>query len=144
MFDYFKAQGLNNLIWVWTTQTGYSYDATKGIVYDDEWYPGDEYVDIVGRDEYTMTAEKSVAEFEALVAKYPGKIVTLSECGTVGKLSEQWAGGAQWSWAMPWYDYDVDNGKKPFSEHMHANVEWWQDAMDCEFVVSRDDLPSFK
>lgn len=144
MFDYFKAQGLNNLIWVWTTQTGYSYDASKGIVYDDEWYPGDEYVDIVGRDEYKMTTEMSAAEFEALVAKYPGKIVTLSECGSVGKLSEQWAAGAQWSWAMPWYDYDVDNGKNPFSQHQHANAEWWQDAMDCEFVVSRDDLPSFK
>lgn len=144
MFDYFKAQGLNNLIWVWTTQTGYSYDTKKGIVYDDEWYPGDEYVDIVGRDEYEMTSEMSATEFEALVAKYPGKIVTLSECGSVGKLSEQWAVGAQWSWAMPWYDYDVDNSGRPFSEHQHANAEWWQDAMDCEFVVSRDDLPSFK
>lgn len=33
MFDYFKAQGLDNLIWVWTTETG-----------DADWYPGDEYV----------------------------------------------------------------------------------------------------
>lgn len=28
MFNYFKAEGLNNLIWVWTTETG-----------DDDWYP---------------------------------------------------------------------------------------------------------
>ncbi len=37
MFDYFEEQGLNNLIWVWTTQTK-----------DNAFYPGDEYVDIVG------------------------------------------------------------------------------------------------
>ncbi|MDR0420534.1 MAG: Ig-like domain-containing protein, partial [Prevotellaceae bacterium] len=45
MFDYFQQQGLNNLIWVWTTQTK-----------DASFYPGDDYVDIVGRDIYNMTS----------------------------------------------------------------------------------------
>lgn len=40
-FNYFKKEGINNLIWVWTTQTK-----------DSEFYPGDEYVDMVGRDMY--------------------------------------------------------------------------------------------
>ena len=41
MFNYFKTEGLDNLIWVWTTEGN-----------DADWYPGDQYVDIVGRDVY--------------------------------------------------------------------------------------------
>lgn len=37
IFNYFKKEGINNLIWVWTTQTK-----------DSEFYPGDEYVDMWG------------------------------------------------------------------------------------------------
>lgn len=143
MFDYFKAEGLNNLIWVWTTQTGYGYDESKGILLDKDWYPGDEYVDIVGRDEYTKTAEQSAEEFEAIRTAFPKKMVTLSECGSVAKLSEQIAEGAAWSWAMPWYDDTADEAKS-LDNHQHADTKWWKDAMNCENVVSRADLPSFK
>lgn len=142
MFDYFKAQGLNNLIWVWTTQTGYGYDAKKGILSDADWYPGDEYVDFIGRDEYTRTVEESAAEFEAIRSAFPKKMVTLSECGSVAKLSDQIAEGALWSWAMPWYDYDADQAKS-LDKHQHADTSWWKDAMSNENVISRDDLPSF-
>ncbi len=144
MFDYFKAQGLNNLIWVWTTQTGYGYDETKGILYDEEWYPGDEYVDIVGRDEYTKNAEESAAEFEAIRATFPKKMVTLSECGSVSYLSAQFNEGAVWSWAMPWYDYTADNETHSLDNHQHANTNWWMNAMSCENVISRDQLPNLK
>lgn len=143
MFDYFKSQGLNNLIWVWTTQTGYGYDKSKGVMDDSDWYPGDDYVDIIGRDEYTLSASQSAEEFSAICSTFPGKIVTLSECGSVAKLSEQMADGVMWSWAMPWYDYDADNAGS-LDKHAHADTEWWKDAMICESVVSRDQLPSFK
>lgn len=143
MFDYFKSQGLNNLIWVWTTQTGYGYDKSKGILDDADWYPGDEYVDIIGRDEYTLSASQSADEYDEICATFPGKIVTLSECGGVAKLSEQMAEGAMWSWAMPWYDGDADKAGS-LKNHGHANTEWWTDAMNCDNVVTRDQLPSFK
>lgn len=80
MFNYFKAEGLNNLIWVWTTETG-----------DDDWYPGDAYVDIVGRDIYTKDAGTCASDYSSIVVAYGNKMVALSECGTVGKISEQWA-----------------------------------------------------
>ncbi len=144
MFNYFQEQGLNNLIWVWTTQTGYGYDTKKGIVNDSEWYPGDEYVDVVGRDEYSLTLEQSIAEYEAIRSAFPNKLTTLSECGSVAKMSEQIAGGAAWSWVMPWYDYDADNTAKSLDKHQHANTQWWKDAMSNENVVTRDQLPSFK
>ena len=129
MFNYFKAQGLNNLIWVWTTEGN-----------DPDWYPGDEYVDMIGRDIYEKSTEHCVSEFNSIAAKYGSKVVSLSECGTVGNISEQWNAGARWSWFMPWYDGADDDGN-PIT---HADEAWWKDAMNQDFVVSRDQLPSFK
>lgn len=129
MFDYFKAQGLDNLIWVWTTETG-----------DDDWYPGDQYVDIIGRDIYTKDAEGCAAQYAAISAAYGNKMVTLSECGSVGLMSEQWAAGGKWGWFMPWYDGANEDG----TPIIHADEAWWQDAMKQEFVISREDLPSMR
>ena len=55
-----NVHGLNNLIWVWNGQ-------------DAAWYPGDEYVDIIGEDiypgEHVYTSQyMRVPRFEALVA----------------------------------------------------------------------------
>lgn len=133
MFDYFKAQGLDNLIWVWTTETG-----------DTDWYPGDQYVDIIGRDLYGNDAADCASQYQMTVSEHGNKMVTLSECGAnidtnaeLGLLSEQWNAGARWLWFMPWYDGDG-------ASLSHANQEWWLDAMSQTYVISRDQLPSFK
>ena len=133
MFDYFKAQGLNNLIWVWTSETG-----------DADWYPGDAYVDIIGRDLYGNDAVDCAAQYRILTNDFGNKMITLSECGyseytdsTVGLLSEQWNAGARWLWFMPWYD-------SAESTSFHADEAWWQDAMNQDYVVSRDELPDFR
>lgn len=126
MFNYFKTEGLDNLIWVWTTEGN-----------DADWYPGDQYVDIVGRDIYNKETADCVSEYTSIAGNYGNKIVSLSECGTVGLISEQWASGARWSWFMPWYDGTNEDG----SPVVHADEAWWKDAMSQEFVVSRDELP---
>lgn len=71
-------------------------------------------------------------------------MVALSECGAyidtnskLGLLSEQWNAGARWLWFMPWYDNDG-------AALSHADKEWWQDAMSQSYVITRDQLPSFK
>ncbi|MDD3320977.1 MAG: glycosyl hydrolase [Paludibacter sp.] len=138
MFDYFNAQGLNNLIWVWTTQTK-----------DNAYYPGDNYVDIVGRDIYNKASVSAIAsEFNSIQQTYPTKMVTLSEFGNVAKISEQWIGGAKWSYFMPWYDYNRTNSMtdSDFSstEHEHANAAWWNDAVNAASVITRDKMPSLK
>lgn len=129
MFNYFKTEGLDNLIWVWTTEGD-----------DADWYPGDQYVDIVGRDIYNKETADCVSEYTSIAGNYGNKIVSLSECGTVGLISEQWASGARWSWFMPWYDGTNEDG----SPVVHADEAWWKDAMSQEFVVSREDLPSME
>lgn len=136
MFDYFKAQGLNNLIWVWTTETG-----------DENWYPGDAYVDIIGRDLYGNSSDDCASEYTSIAGTYGNKMIALSECGysattssIVGKISEQWTAGAHWLWFMPWYAGVNDDG----SPVAHADQAWWQDAMQQSFVITRDQVSSMK
>lgn len=130
MFDYFTERGLNNLIWVFTSESD-----------DTDWYPGDDYVDIVGRDLYGNDADDCADEYSTLVGNYGNKMITLSECGysdgsLVGNISDQWESGARWLWFMPWYDSDdTEEGE------YHNTEDWWEDAMDQDYVISRDDLP---
>jgi mannan endo-1,4-beta-mannosidase len=126
MSDYFKSEGVNNLIWVWTSESD-----------DDNWYPGDEYVDIIGRDIYDKGTSDCTSIYRSEFARYGHKIIALSECGTVGLLSEQWGAGTRWSWFMPWYDI-VDSGNK------HATDNWWKDAMNQTYVITRDQVPGMR
>ncbi len=135
MFNYFKNKGINNLIWVWTTQSG-----------DDEFYPGDDYVDIIGRDIYGESSAANIAaQFTSIQESYPDKIITLSECGNVATISEQWTSGAKWSYYMPWYDYDRTNDTSgsefTSAEHGSANADWWINAFNNENVITRDEIP---
>lgn len=130
MFDYFKEKGLNNLIWVWTTQTK-----------DAEFYPGDDYVDIIGRDIYNETSgADNAAQYNLICSSYSQKMIALSECGSVAKYSEQWKENARWAFFMPWYQYDATT----LVGHQHADEAWWKDAMNQDFVISREDLPSME
>nr|WP_319397542.1 glycosyl hydrolase [uncultured Carboxylicivirga sp.] len=138
MFDYFESRGLNNLIWVWTTQTK-----------DNDFYPGDEYVDIIGRDIYNNSNPSNIAsQYNTIQNTYPNKMVTLSEMGAVSPVSEQWNSGARWSYFMPWYDYertnDVNGDAFKDTKHVHANAQWWIDAMSQTYVITRDQMPSLK
>lgn len=124
MFDFFKEKGINNLIWVWTTQ-----------LKDADYYPGDAYVDIIGRDIYNQTAAADNAvQFESILASYPRKMIALSECGNVARISAQWEAGTHWLFFMPWYQYDATT----LVGHEHADEAWWQDAFECSFVLDRE------
>lgn len=138
MFDYFAGQGLNNLIWVWTTE-----------LKDDAFYPGDNYVDIVGRDIYGNSDASDIAnQFKAIQAAYPKKMVALSEMGGLPTISQQLGSGAAWSYFMPWYDYDrtVNPGSSAYesTSHGNADIAWWKDAFANQAVISRDEIPNLK
>lgn len=137
MFSTFKEKGLNNLIWVWTSQGG-----------DLDWYPGDEYVDIIGCDIYKKSLSEILSLHNTLTEDFPDKMITLSEFGTVPDLSAQWNVGVKWSWMMPWYDYDRTNNPSSdaFKEgsHIHANIEYWKKVFEGDYVITRDKMPSLK
>ena len=123
---------LNNLIWIWNAQMG-----------DHDWYPGDDVVDVVGRDSYYALQYPLMKEFKLLQKEYPGKLITLAECGNgdevhMSKWSEIWQEGSRWSWFMTWYDYDYDNGNS--DTHKFADRTWWNEAFASGTVRDRDQM----
>lgn len=135
MFNYFKEAGLRNLIWVWTTQTSMESDA------DYEYYPGVDYVDIVGRDIYNNTNASDIAsQYTTITRMVTDKMVTLSENGNVSDMDAQWNSGAKWLYFMPWYDNDND-WSESFA-HDHATIAWWKKSFSNSAVLDLSALPS--
>lgn len=139
MFDYFKAKGLDNLIWVWTTQIGVGSDGSENWYCKDDsnWYPGDEYVDIIARDNYNKAkASASVTEFETIQKFWPNKMIALGENGNIAKISEIFKAGGKYSYFMPWYTYNLTD----LNNSTHAKLDWWQDAASCNDVIFVENL----
>ncbi len=123
MFTYFQEQGVNNLVWVFTCDED-----------DYNWYPGDEYVDLVGADIYNVSSTTTIAtQFEDMQNLYPNKMVALSECGAVPTVTDMFDAGAKWSYFMPWSG-DYSDGVPMASD------DWWTTAMQSDLVIKLDDL----
>jgi len=135
MFQQFTAvHGLDNLIWVWTTDE--AGDALN-------WYPGDQYVDILGRDYYYYPR---IADHASLVSSFENvkdifggtKIIALAECGSVPYPDSMAADGANWSYFMPWYgDYTMDGWA-----HDNTAADW-KSIMNNDYVITLDKMPGW-
>jgi mannan endo-1,4-beta-mannosidase len=120
--------GLKNLIWVWTREPN-----------DNAWYPGDEFVDIVGRDIYkTGDHSSQIAEFNSMNSLYSTKkMITLSECGSIPDADNLQKDAAAWSWFMPWYgDYTRNS--------THNSLDLWKKLFASTYVITLDEMPSLK
>jgi mannan endo-1,4-beta-mannosidase len=129
MFDRMvNYHGLNNLIWVWTREPN-----------DESWYPGDEIVDIVGRDLYVEGDHSShVTEWTEMNNLYSKtKIITMSECGSFPDPDNLVNDGAAWSWFMPWYGAFVRDSKYNF-------LSLWKKTLAHEYVLTLDEMPDLK
>ena len=137
MFDYFKQKGVKNLIWIWTTQN-YNGNSSQ-YNQDTDWYPGDNYVDMVARDLYGSTAAKNSQEFNEIQTYYSNKMVVLGECGKgdsgeQGRMSDCWNAGAKWGHFMVWYE------RGQGSTDTMCSDAWWNDAMSNPNVITRDQV----
>lgn len=98
MFDRFtRHHRLDNLIWVWTTTD--NDDAL-------EWYPGDNYVDILAADLYFPPGVHGdfFTVFDRLRERYQGrKPIALGECGVIPAINPH----AHWLWFLVWDDFIV-------------------------------------
>ena len=142
LYDQFtNVHGLNNLIWVWTV------DATVGCEdqYDD-WYPGDDVVDIVGVDIYENNTDAKTRQFQALVDVTKGnKLVSVSECGNIPDPDKCFAQGNAWSWFMVWCTYDENNNLALSNKDWNLNTKtWWSTVMGSKYVINREDMPNLK
>lgn len=142
MYKRFQAEGLDNLIWVWTQAAAWKKPYSEGY----RWYPGDEYVDIVSIDIYNESSAENIKTscYDFLCQSSPDKLVALTECGNVPTIREQWNAGCKWVFFMPWYDHGRTSKlqSKDFQSRDHGNADaaWWQDAFSVDYVLSRDDF----
>lgn len=123
--------GLNNLIWVWTS------DAAGDAL---DWYPGDEYVDIIGMDIYPGENQhgSQYVNFDKVKKIYAGKkILALSECGSIPAVNGMFQNGDIWSWFMPW------NGKYTRSND-HNGAAFLSTLFNDDRVITRDQMPDLK
>ncbi len=121
---------LNNLIWVWNAQAK-------------DWYPGDEYVDIVGEDIYADAFDYSsqASKFRSVLG-YPDtpKLTALSENGVVMDPDLCARDNVYWLWFNVW------SGDFLFDAAFNTNQKSTEDeilikAYNSEYVLTLDELP---
>ena len=83
---------LHNLIWVFTSAG------------NKEWYPGDEYVDVVGIDNYPADLRDTCSvDWETLQSQFAGrKLLAISEFGGVPDVQRMHQFGECWSYFVSW------------------------------------------
>ncbi|MCM1177156.1 MAG: Ig-like domain-containing protein [Clostridium sp.] len=142
LYDQFtNVHGLDNLIWVWTV------DVTEGCENEYlDWYPGNEYVDIVGVDIYEDNTGAKDRQYNALVELTGGrKLVTVSECGNIPDPSACMEAGNKWSWFMVWPSSDQSGNLSitPVSYPLNT-AALWKSVMSGPYTLAREDMPSLK
>jgi len=133
MFDYFsQTKGLDNLLWVYSPNHGAKTAA---------YYPGDNYVDLVGLDAYTDFVDPEHVKGQPEVARLP-KPFGFTEFGPFGPQN-------------PPGDYDYLHFLEGVTNHfpqavffMSWNWKWslarnqhTQELLAHPWLVNRDDLP---
>ena len=127
MFNKFTNEhGLKNLIWIWTSE------ANNNAL---NWYPGDEYVDIIGLDIYDEGNHGSqMLAFEELKRIYKGKkMLALSECGSIPSMDAMKRDRAIWSFYMPWYGSHTKNP-------IWNTVDVWKASLSDPDVITLDKI----
>lgn len=125
--------GLDNLIWVWNGQRT-------------DWYPGDEYVDIIGMDIYADANDYTSQEerFEYIRASTStNKIIALTENGVVFDVDSAFdSGSARWAWFATWSgDYAVKDGQ--LSE-LYTSKDQWIKSFQSERALTLHELPDWR
>lgn len=104
--------GCNNLIWVYNGQSA-------------DWYPGDEYVDIVGEDIYpgNHVYDPQVSHFkQAINYGSKTKITALTENGCIFDIDSAVSINALWSWFMTWGNEFTVNGSNYSEKYTEKSV----------------------
>jgi len=118
---------LTNLIWVWNGQ-------------HKDWYPGDEYVDIIGEDIYVGAhdhSSQSAKFFEVKAYTAADKMVVLSENGSLVDPELAKRDGAMWGYWCVW------NGDFATTEQF-TTFEMLKRVYNSEYVMTLEDLPDLK
>lgn len=124
MYDrYTNYWGLDNLIW----NLGYCGDVNDG------WYPGDEYVDIIGADTYVNHTDSLVGIYSK-TAQVAQKPVCLHENGPIPDPDKLEADGSKWLWFMTWHTSFIDSNEINTASYLNK-------VYNSEYLLTLDELP---
>ena len=121
---YTRDFGLDNLVWVlgYTSQPG------------TDWYPGDEYVDIAGADNYATGPQAEMYRATELVVG-PERLIAYHECGPIPPPDELVGQQIPWSWFLTWHTIHIREQNTP--EYLRA-------VNHHPYVITHDKLPYLK
>ncbi|MBP1757024.1 MAG: xylanase, partial [Firmicutes bacterium] len=126
---------IHNLIWVWNGQ-------------NKDWYPGDEYVDIVGTDIYPgeRVYSSQAANFQKLV-DWTGdtrKIVAMTENGCMFDPERAVRDDAMWSYFGTWEgEFLTLNNTYTLSER-YTETDMLVKVYNSDRVITLDELPDLR
>ena len=132
MYEYFtKEKGIHNLIWLWNGQNR-------------KFYPGSEYVDMLGDDIYANN--KDYSGQSSAFTKYSiidiTKPLALSECGVIPSLERMQSEGAMWSFFMVWNDGKKGEDNENFWNGQAKNPDSHKlEIYQSELAITLDKLP---
>lgn len=123
--------GVNNLIWVWNGQVP-------------SYYPGDDYVDIIGEDIYNARNDYVSNYFSrfqnALGYTNTHKVIALSENGTLFDFDEAFGTNAKWSYFCSWTsDYSISG-----SYNNADNKAIWKKVYNNDKAITLSKVPYLK
>jgi mannan endo-1,4-beta-mannosidase len=127
---------LNNLIWVWNGQHV-------------DWYPGDEYADIIGEDVYGPAKDyTSQAERFNIALSYTeaNKIIALSENGPLPDPDHLVRDGVPWAWCCTWYGdfiWKKELDRTIYSED-YTEAFLLNKLYNHPFTVTKEELPDLR
>lgn len=133
----------HNLIWEWNS---YPYSSSEN------WYPGDEYVDIIGYDKYNCTNYSTgeiarndsaiSSTFYNIMEKYGNKkMVSMAETDSIPALENLTGEKAGWLYIMPWYDggsEDINFVSSSKFNTKESLTEFYQ----SDYCITLDELPA--
>lgn len=130
MFDrYTQLHGLTNLIWV--------FNPVDSGTTMQNWYPGDNYVDMISLDVYPAAGTHPTYATESTQMrnfKNGRKVVAMSECGSIPD-PDQLNSNTVWSYFCTWNGFEND-----LSRH---TVAFLRKVYNHAKVITLDELPVF-
>lgn len=132
---------LRNLIWVWNGQAPFMAVSPNTF-------------DIAGEDIYDEIPNhgSQLERFKAVSSYTHGKMITLSECGSIPDPDEMQKDGSNWLWWLPWWGtfvYDTDGEWKPILDEndmprpnpKYMDEEFLKRVFSDPRVITLEDLP---
>lgn len=131
---------LDNIIWVWSTE---SANLTKEELKN--WYPGDEYVDIIGTNSYADNTNSQIDRFLLLNETFEGrKMLAITECGNIPDIPKCHDMGDTWLYFNSMYATNSDGTLSLDKTFQLNTTSRWNALLNHQKVITRDEISIFK